>query len=94
MKSYNGLALTTSGINIVAIMNAKAMLIPFVLNLENPYAAMAQITVPVSYTHLDVYKRQSINCVSVGNSPNKRRYAPSSKTNLFPLLPVTKSFIL
>jgi hypothetical protein len=45
MKSYNGLAVTTSGINIVAIMNAKAMLIPFVLNLENPYAAMAQITV-------------------------------------------------
>ena len=42
MNSYNGLAVTTSGINIVAIINAKAILIPFVVKRENPYAAIAQ----------------------------------------------------
>ena len=48
MNSYNGLAVTTSGINIVAIINAKAILIPFVVKRENPYAAIAQNTVLIT----------------------------------------------
>lgn len=48
MNSYNGLAVTTSGINIVAIINAKAILIPFVVKRENPYAAIAQSTVLIT----------------------------------------------